>query len=92
MNKKKKTIITSILSALAGISSPYCRIFYVKQQHEQAISEKIAAISDANGFQSAERSNKLTLLQQLKKELEYKASEDPDGERLSPNMKVRLLR
>lgn len=81
MNKKKKTII-AILSALAVLAVAIAGFFYVKQQrYEQSINEKITAISDtSNEFQSAERSNKLTLLQQLQKELEeYKASENPDG-------------
>lgn len=80
MNKKKKTII-AILSALAVLAVAIAGFFYVKQQrYEQSINEKITAISDtSNEFQSAERSNKLTLLQQLQKELEeYKASENPD--------------
>lgn len=80
MNKKKKTIIT-ILSAIAVLAIAIAGFFYVKQQkHEQAINEKITAISDtSNGFQSAERSNKLTLLQELQKELKgYKESENPD--------------
>lgn len=80
MNKKKKTII-AILSALAVLALTITVFFYVKQQkHEQAINEKITAISDtSSGFQSAERSNKLTLLQELQKELkEYKESENPD--------------
>lgn len=80
MNKKKKTII-AILSALAVLAIAIAGFFYVKQQkHEQAINEKITAISDtSSGFQSAERSTKLTLLQELQKELEeYKASENPD--------------
>lgn len=80
MNKKKKTII-AILSALAVLAVAIAGFFYVKQQrYEQSINEKITAISDtSNEFQSAERTNKLTLLQQLQKELEeYKASENPD--------------
>ena len=80
MNKKKKTII-AILSALAVLAVAIAGFFYVIQQrYEQSINEKITAISDtSNEFQSAERSNKLTLLQQLQKELEeYKASENPD--------------
>lgn len=80
MNKKKKTII-AILSALAVLAVAIVGFFYVKQQkHEQAINEKITAISDtSSGFQSAERSNKLTLLQELQKELKgYKESENPD--------------
>lgn len=80
MNKKKKTII-AILSALAVLAVAIAGFFYVKQQkHEQAINEKITAISDtSSGFQSAERSNKLTLLQELQKELKgYKESENPD--------------
>ena len=80
MNKKKKTII-AILSALAVLAIAIAGFFYVKQQkHEQAINEKITAISDtSSGFQSAERSTKLTLLQELQKELkEYKERENPD--------------
>lgn len=80
MNKKKKRII-AILSALAVLAIAIAGFFYVKQQkHEQAINEKITAISDtSSGFQSAERSTKLTLLQKLQKELkEYKESENPD--------------
>lgn len=80
MNKKKRTII-AILSALAVLALAFAGFFYVKQQkHEQAINEKITAISGtSSGFQSAERSNKLTLLQQLQKELEeYKENENPD--------------
>ena len=77
MNKKKKTII-AILSALAVLAIAIAGFFYVKQQkHEQAINEKITAISDtSSGFQSAERSTKLTLLQELLKE--YKERENPD--------------
>lgn len=80
MNKKKKTII-AILSALVVLVISIAGFFYVKQQeHEQAINEKITAISDtSSGFQSAERSTKLTLLQELQKELkEYKESDNPD--------------
>lgn len=80
MNKKKKTII-AILSALAVLAIAIAGFFYVKQQkREQAINEKITAISDtSSGFQSAERSTKLTLLQELQKELkEYKERENPD--------------
>lgn len=80
INKKKKTFI-AILSAIAVLAVAIAGFFYVKQQrYAQAINEKISAISDtSNGFQSAERSTKLTLLQELQKELkEYKASENPD--------------
>ena len=51
-----------------------------QQRYEQSINEKITAISDtSSGFQNAERSTKLTLLQELQKELkEYKESENPD--------------
>ena len=80
MNKKKKTII-AILSALAVLTIAIAGFFYVKQQrYEQSINEKISAISDtSSGFQSSERSTKLTLLQELQKELkEYKESENPD--------------
>lgn len=50
------------------------------QRYEQSINEKITAISDtSSGFQNAERSTKLTLLQELQKELkEYKESDNPD--------------
>ena len=80
MNKKKKTII-AILSAIALLAVAIAGFFYVKQQrYEQSINEKITAISDtSSGFQSAERLSKLTLLQELQKELkEYKESENPD--------------
>ena len=80
MNKKKKTII-AILSAIAVLAVAIAGFFYVKQQrYEQSINEKITAISDtSSGFQNAERSTKLTLLQELQKELkEYKESENPD--------------
>lgn len=80
MNKKKKTIFT-ILSALIVLAIAIAGFFYVKQQrYEQSINEKITAISDtSSGFQNAERSTKLTLLQELQKELkEYKESENPD--------------
>lgn len=77
---KKKTII-AILSALAVLAIAIAGFFYVKQQrYEQSINENITAISDtSSGFQSAERSTKLTLLHELQKELkEYKESENPD--------------
>ena len=80
MNKKKKTII-AILSAIAVLAVAIAGFFYVKQQrYEQSINEKITAISNtSSGFQNAERSSKLTLLQELQKELkEYKESENPD--------------
>ena len=80
MNKKKKTII-AILSALVVLAIAIAGFFYVKQQrYEQSINEKLTEISDtSSGFQSAERSTKLTLLQKLQKELkEYKESENPD--------------
>lgn len=50
------------------------------QRYEQSINEKITAISDtSSGFQNVERSTKLTLLQELQKELkEYKESDNPD--------------
>ena len=78
--EQKKTII-AILSAIVLLAVAIAGFFYVKQQkHEQAINEKITAISDtSSGFQNSERSNKLTLLQELQKELkEYKESENPD--------------
>lgn len=80
MNKKKKTII-AILSAIAVLAVAIAGFFYVKQQqYEQSTNEKITAISDtSSGFQNADRSTKLTLLQELQKELkEYKESENPD--------------
>lgn len=80
MNKKKKTII-AILSALVVLAIAIAGFFYVKQQrYEQSINEKLTEISDtSSGFQNAERSTKLTLLQELQKELkEYKESENPD--------------
>ena len=80
MNKKKKTII-AILSAIAVLAVAIAGFLYVKQQqYEQSINKKITTISDSSsGFQSAERSTKLTLLQELQKELkEYKESENPD--------------
>lgn len=80
MNKKKKTII-AILSAIAVLAVAIAGFFFVKQQqYEQSINEKITAISNtSSGFQNAERSSKLTLLQELQKELkEYKESENPD--------------
>jgi hypothetical protein len=80
MNKKKKTII-AILSALVVLAIAIAGFFYVKQQrYEQSINEKISAISNtSSGFQNAERTTKLTLLQEFQKELkEYKESENPD--------------
>lgn len=66
MNKKKKTII-AILSALVVLAIAIAGFFYVKQQrYEQSINEKLTEISDtSSGFQNAERSTKLTLLQEL---------------------------